>query len=62
MGSSSETDHLAMTIKLTPMFSQGNEIDSPNGIQCPGTGFYVLWPSACRPLSIYAKVDESLLK
>jgi hypothetical protein len=26
------------------------------------TEFYVLWPSACRPLSIFAKVDEAITK
>ena len=38
-----------MTLTLTPMFLQGNGIDSPNGIQWPGTGFCVLRLSACSP-------------
>jgi hypothetical protein len=37
VGFSSE-NHLALTLEVTPMFSKGSGTDSPNGIQCPGTG------------------------
>ncbi len=38
-----------LILKLTPMFSQGNGIDSPYGIQCSCTRFYVLWPPLVDP-------------
>ncbi len=47
-----------MSVKLTPSDTRKSGTDSPHGIQCSYTGFYVLLQPACRPLSIFAKVTK----